>query len=60
MPVYKAVILIAGPQKGTRSCLIHVPAVLIALHARLAVAIDLASSAHTQSDHLAVIMTFRH
>ena len=26
MPVYKAVILIAGPQKGTRSCLIHVKA----------------------------------
>ena len=34
------------------------PAVLSALHARLAVAIDLASSAHTPSDLLAVIMSF--
>ena len=40
--------------------LVEDPAVLIALHARLAVAIDFASSAHSLSDHLAVIMTFRH
>ena len=32
MPVYKAVILIAGPQKGTRSYLIHAEAPNMSSH----------------------------
>ena len=42
------------------SALAGSPAVLIALHVRLTVAIDFASSIHSLSDHLAAIMTFRH
>ena len=44
----------------SHSDILAAPAVLIALHVRLTVAIDFASSIHSLSDHLAAIMTFRH